>query len=88
MTGLLFFLALLVLWAVLFLLWRKVNPLRKSRLPRKMSPDQVEDDDPFMRMVVAAAWNTGQTIYATVDDDGNFEMHPVDEPGEPAEPPE
>lgn len=76
MTGVLSFLAFLALWVVLFLIWRKVNPLRRWA---KVSPDQVEDDDPIMRMVVAAAWNTGKPIAARIDEHGNLVMKPLDE---------
>ena len=42
--------------------------------PRKITPDQVMSDDPVMRDVVAKAWNTGEMVIATVDEDGNVDF--------------
>jgi len=57
-------------------------PWRRGQRRRPfISPDQVEDDDPIARMAIAAAWNTGKAIFATVDEDGNLEMHPISDEG-------
>lgn len=38
--------------------------------PETIEPEQVLDDDPILRDVIARAWNSGKTVLANVDDDG------------------
>lgn len=44
------------------------------------SPDQVDDEDPIMRAIVATAWNTGKPVVGTRNDDGSVTIETVDHP--------
>ncbi len=42
--------------------------------PGGMPPENVISDDPYVRAIVAATWNSRETIVANVDDDGNLHI--------------
>jgi len=45
---------------------------RKPPPQRAVTPDQVNDPDPYIRHVVAEAFNRGEPVYFVTDADGNL----------------
>lgn len=42
--------------------------------PPQVRSEQVCDEDAHLRAIVAAAWNSGQSVVGTVDEDGHLTL--------------
>lgn len=51
---------------------------RRRALPKHITPDQVEHDDPMVRELIARVWNSGKSMEASRDEDGNVTMRELD----------
>ncbi len=58
------------------LYWRSQHRKPKQTTIR---PDQVMHDDPLAQQVIAECWNSGKTVHASRDKDGNQNVEVCDE---------
>lgn len=47
--------------------------------PPFVSPDQMDDEDPFMREIIVKAWNTGKPVVGNRDSDGTTSIKVIGE---------